>query len=133
MQKEIILISTKEIKSFGFKCDDNFEGIINVKIVQGKRCSMCNDIKSFSDFYKNKHWPDGFRVECKSCTKKVENGRIGMIKKYQKKYSEDNICRVDGKTFNLKTAPDELKPLVKAAISVKRLDRIIKKMEKQNG
>lgn len=32
-----------------------------------KRCSRCHEVKSVTDFYKNKGWSDGFYPYCKKC------------------------------------------------------------------
>lgn len=64
--------------------------------MEKKKCLECNEIKSISEFSKNKRRKDGLCIYCKSCMKirntawrnsnseKVKNGK----KRYRKKYAE---------------------------------------------
>ena len=49
-----------------------------------KTCSKCKIEKELSDFYKKKSSKDGFRSECKSCTKKYDEENSERIKEYRK-------------------------------------------------
>lgn len=54
-----------------------------------KTCSKCKIEKELSDFYKKKASKDGFRSECKSCTKKYDEENSERIKEYKKsKYEQ---------------------------------------------
>jgi hypothetical protein len=41
-----------------------------LKLVDMKRCGKCKDIQSYKEFSKDKHKPDGHKIECKTCTVK---------------------------------------------------------------
>ena len=36
-----------------------------------KRCNKCHEVKEYSEFYKHKVSPDGYRYSCKSCNSKA--------------------------------------------------------------
>lgn len=65
-------------------------------IIQTKQCSICNQIKSVSEFSKRKNGIIGFYAECKTCASnrigkynKTEKGIIKTriaVRKYQKNY-----------------------------------------------
>jgi len=46
-----------------------------LKRKETKRCSRCQEVKSVSDFYKNKEWTDGYHPYCKKCVLAYEKAR----------------------------------------------------------
>src|ERR1035437_1152483 len=51
-----------------------------------KRCSKCEIDKELSDFYKKKSSKDGYRSECKECSKKYSELNKERIIKYRKSH-----------------------------------------------
>jgi hypothetical protein len=51
-----------------------------------KRCSKCNNEYDFSNFYKDKSSKDGYRCNCKNCSKLYRDNN----KDYEKEYREKN-------------------------------------------
>ncbi len=51
-----------------------------------KKCSKCEEVKSFEDFYKDKTKKDGFESKCKSCAKSYYEAN----KDKKKSYNEAN-------------------------------------------
>ena len=55
-----------------------------------KTCSKCKIEKPLTEFSKNKSSRNGYRSECKSCSKKYRKANAERIKQYNKKYYQDN-------------------------------------------
>ena len=59
-----------------------------------KKCTKCGEIKSYSEFYKDKSRKDGYATSCKSCRRKYyekhKEERDSYFKKYNKKYHEEH-------------------------------------------
>jgi len=116
-----------------------------VKIAEGmKRCSKCGEVKPVGEFGKSKVSKNGLQSRCKECFKKYyeenkekiaeyrENNKEHCAE-YQKKYNEDNkekiaeyrenIVIINKEAYNINTAPEEMKPILKKAIHLKNLKR----------
>ncbi len=66
--------------------------------MQSKQCTKCSQIKSLSEFSKNKSRKDGLGGWCKECAnvnaKKHYQANAEKKKKYQKKYHHDNLDKI---------------------------------------
>ena len=51
-----------------------------------KTCAKCKIEKPLTEFSKNKSTRNGYRSECKSCSKKYRKANAERIKQYNKKY-----------------------------------------------
>lgn len=56
----------------------------------GKVCKVCNELKTFDCFSKNKKMKDGYLNKCKVCTKQYRQDNAEHIKEIGKKYREEN-------------------------------------------
>jgi hypothetical protein len=65
-----------------------------------KKCSKCKIEKSFNDFTKDKHRPDGYKIYCKSCVKSnykpkeltiEQKERKKLINKFWRKKNQDYV------------------------------------------
>lgn len=55
-----------------------------------KKCSKCNNEYDFSNFYKDKSSKDGYRCNCKNCSKLYRDTN----KDYQKEYRKENKDKI---------------------------------------
>ena len=55
-----------------------------------KKCSICGELKPFSEFSKNKRSKDGLQSQCKICRKEYYENNKEKILEYQKEYRENN-------------------------------------------
>lgn len=55
-----------------------------------KKCSKCDEVKSFGEFFKNKNNNDGFGYHCKVCRKAYDEANKENIAKREKTYKEVN-------------------------------------------
>ena len=55
-----------------------------------KKCSNCGELKSFSEFHKDKCSKDGLRSKCKKCRKEYYENNKEKILKQKKEYRENN-------------------------------------------
>jgi len=61
-----------------------------------KRCTVCGEVKPFSEFNRNHCAKDGFMSRCKACRKKYyEQNREKLIDCSRKYYAENRKERVD--------------------------------------
>jgi len=56
-----------------------------------KRCSNCNETKSYNEFWKNKSNTDGYEYYCKPCKKGKRNENPEVDKRYYQKHKEIRI------------------------------------------
>ena len=70
-----------------------------------KKCSKCKETKQSSEFYKDNSKKDGYRPDCKACSKKRNKERYKENKEWfvekSKKYYRENIesCKNRSKNF----------------------------------
>ncbi len=62
-----------------------------------KKCSKCEEVKSFEEFYRDKSRKNGFRFQCKSCVKAYGEANKDRIKARSKAYHEANKDKVNTK------------------------------------
>jgi len=55
-----------------------------------KKCSNCGELKSFSEFHKDKRSNDGLQSKCKKCRKEYYENNKEKILKQKKDYYENN-------------------------------------------
>lgn len=70
-----------------FESGDQLIDLLEIDPVKTvKYCPKCKTEKSTTDFYRDKHSPDGYATSCKDCRKAYRDGR----KELQKEYRESN-------------------------------------------
>ncbi len=61
-------------------------------------CSKCHEVKSVSEFYKDKSQKDGVKTMCKDCKKQYQKQNYKQnadkIKEYKKEYRKQNIDKI---------------------------------------
>lgn len=83
-----------------------------------KTCNSCGETKSFGEFYKHKNFKDGYRTQCKDCSRKYDKERYEALKETGAKYIKNK--RESGRSYNLKR---------KFGITLEQYDELL---EKQN-
>lgn len=63
--------------------------------INAKNCSVCNELKSFDDFYKAKGNKYGFHYKCKSCCLEYNRSRIEVTRVQQTERREANRDKVN--------------------------------------
>ena len=58
-----------------------------------KKCSTCNETKSYFDFYKNKNNKDGYEYYCKPCKTAQRAKNKEVDKRYYQKHKEERIIK----------------------------------------
>lgn len=90
-----------------------------------KKCTKCNDIKSYENFYKHSRYLDGYGSYCKDCYSKYQKhykvlnrnkirerkknwakNNPEKVKRYDKKYLENNRAKIN--TYNAKRRSEKL-------------------------
>ena len=90
-----------------------------MKIAEGmKRCSKCGEVKPVGEFGKSKVSKNGLQSRCKECFKKYYEENKEKIAEYR-----ENIVIINKEAYNINTAPEEMKPILKKAIHLKNLKR----------
>lgn len=87
-----------------------------MKNINEKKCSKCGEIKPVSEYYIDRSKKISLSSRCKEC-----------IREYRK----ENIVRVNGEIYNINTAPEELKPVLKKLIEVRKTKNIKKEILKK--
>lgn len=59
-----------------------------------KRCSKCKEIKSVSEFFKDKRSKNGYQSHCKECLREYYKNNIDKRKLYWKEYCKNNTEKV---------------------------------------
>tara|TARA_R110000823_G_scaffold84400_1_gene189864 strand:+ start:142 stop:465 length:324 start_codon:yes stop_codon:yes gene_type:complete len=54
------------------------------KLVDVKNCNSCNVLKTLKEFYKGKHYQDGYAVNCNICCRKASLKNYYLKTAYQK-------------------------------------------------
>jgi hypothetical protein len=57
-----------------------------------KKCSKCGELKLVSEFYRDKSYKDGYRRQCKECSKKYYNENKEHYANYRKTHYIRNWC-----------------------------------------
>jgi hypothetical protein len=98
--------------------------------MDGKRCTKCEEIKPFIEFYKKKQSKDGHRSECKQCTTmqndKYRRDNIEKVKDCKRKYRDENRENIKKKNAEYRETNREL-------IRKRARDWAIKKRDKTYG
>jgi hypothetical protein len=55
-----------------------------------KRCTVCGEIKPFSEFHRDAHAKDGLMCRCKACRKKYYEQNLEKMAEYHRKHYEQN-------------------------------------------
>ena len=63
-----------------------------------KKCSKCNEVKSYEFFSKHKRHKDGYQYKCKSCVKQYQQKNKDKIKEQSKQYYEENKEKIKEQT-----------------------------------
>lgn len=63
--------------------------VASIKVGQMKRCTLCGEVKSLSEFYASKGMHDGYANQCKECVKERarvnRNKRLDAVRAYDRK------------------------------------------------
>ena len=86
---------------------------------QQKYCVDCG-------FIKRKEYKKEYQKEYNKTDKYKEYKKTDKWKEYIKRYKGNNIMNVNGERYNLGTCSDELKPIIKALINIRKAKLIIK-------
>ena len=70
--------------------------------MESKKCSTCNEVKSVTEFHKNKNNRDGYHNQCKLCRQENSLKNKDKISEYNKKYYQKNkdIINEQSKDYN---------------------------------
>jgi len=99
---------TKTI-GIGFRWPSNHKntllgGVLMSDVIPTKKCSKCQEIKSVSEFYKNKVYKDGLVSHCKQCAieyvHRYRKNNPDKIKELSKKYTENKYSKGEKLTQN---------------------------------
>jgi len=99
---------------------------------QQKYCVDCGFIKrkeykkEYQKEYNKTDKHKEYQKEYNKTDKYKEYKKTDKWKEYIKRYKGNNIMNVNGERYNLGTCSDELKPIIKALINIRKAKLIIK-------